>query len=261
VLDPSQQIELVPVEPVGALTQLNNSSTGRSPRNALSFAAFLHYTLCSTNRSEHRKHALGRPPRSPPVTKDGDGDSRIAPDPLSVVLPAISALGAITSIAAVNWIGQERTSERTRSRRKVGLVIRDLESCCLGLQEVFKRLNRIPRLFAGEGAAAGSPLKFGVHGPRVDTVVARIFHQLMNDVASMLVLASQSAFDIMCAIEDGEIVAPEQLFFGFGEQQERLNKLIQERATLKALVETGLEVANALQALVSEFKKYKAEPT
>lgn len=250
----------MPVGPIGALTQLNNSSPHRPPRNALSFAAFLHYTLGATNRREHRKHALGRPPRSPPVTKDGEGDSRIAPDPLSVVLPAISALGAITSIAAVNWIGQERTPERTRSRRKVGLVIRDLESCCLGLQEVFKRLNRIPRLFAGEGAAAGSPLKFGVHGPRVDPVVARLFHQLMNDVASMLVLASQSAFDIMCAIEDGEIAAPEQLFFGFGEQQERLNKLIQERATLKALVETGLDVANALQALVSEFKKYKAEP-
>lgn len=203
---------------------------------------------------------MGRPPRTPPAARDGEVDSRIAPDPLSVVLPAISALGAISSIAAVNWVGQERTLERSKSRRKVGLVIRDLESCCLGLQEVFKRLNRIPRLFAGEGAAAGSPLKFGVHGPRVDPVVARIFHQLMNDVASMLVLASQSSFDIMCAVEDGDIAAPEEIFFGFGEQQDRLNKLIQERATLKALIETGLDVANALQALVSEFKKYKVEP-
>ncbi len=203
---------------------------------------------------------MGRPPRTPPAARDGEVDSRIAPDPLSVVLPAISALGAISSIAAVNWVGQERTQERSKSRRKVGLVIRDLESCCLGLQEVFKRLNRIPRLFAGEGAAAGSPLKFGVHGPRVDPVVARIFHQLMNDVASMLVLASQSSFDIMCAVEDGDIAAPEEIFFGFGEQQDRLNKLIQERATLKALIETGLDVANALQALVSEFKKYKSEP-
>ena len=203
---------------------------------------------------------MARPPQKPPGAKHGEGDSRIAPDPLSVVLPALSALGAISSIAAVHWVGQERTPERSRSRRKVGLVIRDLESCCLGLQEVFRRLNRIPRLFAGEGAAAGSPLKFGVHGPRVDTVVARVYHQLMNDVASMLVLSSQSAFDIMSSVEDGDIAAPEQLFFGFGEQQDRLNKLIQERATLKALIETGLEVANALQALVAEFKKYKVEP-
>jgi hypothetical protein len=206
---------------------------------------------------------LGRPPRPPsgakPRSGDSDADSRIAPDPLSVVLPALSALAAIASIAAVHWVGQERVPEGTRGRRKVGLVLRDLESCCLGLQEVFKRLNRNPRLFAGEGAAAASPLKFGVHGPRIDAGLARIYHQLMNDVASMLVLASQNAYDIMCAVEDGEIAAPETIYFGFGEQQDRLNKLIQERASLKALVETGLEVANALQALVAEFRKYKVD--
>lgn len=201
-----------------------------------------------------------RPPsKPPPSAKDGEADSRIAPDPLSVVLPALSALGAISSIAAVNWVGQERTGDRARARRKVGLVLRDLESCCIGLQEVFKRLNRNPRLFAGEGAAAASPLKFGVHGPRIDPALARAYHQLMNDVASMLVLASQNAFDVMCAVEDGEIVAPEQLFFGFGEQQDRLNKLIQERATLKTLVQSGLEIANALHALVAEFKKHKVD--
>lgn len=206
---------------------------------------------------------MGRPPRpqQPAKPKDGDSepDTRIAPDPLAVVLPALAALAAIASIAAVNWVGQERTPDGTRGRRKVGLVLRDLESCCLGLQEVFKRLNRNPRLFAGEGAAAASPLKFGVHGPRIDASLARTYHQLMNDVASMLVLASQNAFDIMCAVEDGEIVAPEPIYFGFGEQQDRLNKLIQERASLRTLVESGLDVANALQGLVAEFKKYKVE--
>jgi hypothetical protein len=203
---------------------------------------------------------LRRPTQPRPSAGDSDADSRIAPDPLSVVLPALSALGAITSIAAVNWVGQERTATRGRGRRKVGLVLRDLESCCLGLHEVFKRLNRNPRLFAGEGAASNSPLKFGVHGPRIEPELARTYHQLMNDVASMLVLASQNAFDIMCAVEDGEIVAPEQLFFGFGEQQDRLNRLVQERATMKTLVVSGLEIAGALQALVAEFKKYKVEP-
>jgi hypothetical protein len=81
----------------------------------------------------------------------------------------------------------------------------------------------------------------------------------MNDVASMLVLASQNAFDVMCAVEDGEIVAPEPIYFGFGEQQERLNKLVQERASLKTLVTSGLEIADALQVLVAEFRKYKVE--
>ena len=81
----------------------------------------------------------------------------------------------------------------------------------------------------------------------------RLYQQLMNDIASMLVLASQNAFDVMTAIEDGDIDAPEEVFFGFGEQQERLNKIIQERVTLRIAVDTGAEVAEKLTALVREL--------
>ncbi|MEZ5853060.1 MAG: hypothetical protein R3D68_20695 [Hyphomicrobiaceae bacterium] len=190
---------------------------------------------------------------------EGESDTRIAPDPLSAVLPALSALGAISSIAAINWVGQEKTADRQRARRKAGIALRDLESCCMGLQEIFKRLHRNPKLFAGEGGAASSPLKFGVHGPRIDQTQARTYHQLMNDIASMLVLASQNAFDVMCAVEDGEITAPEELFYGFGEQQDRLNKLVQNRATLRLSVETGFDVADKLTGLVRELRKYKID--
>jgi len=102
-------------------------------------------------------------------------------------------------------------------------------------------------------------MKFGVHGPRIDPVLSRTFHQLMNDIASMLVLASQNAYDVMCAVEDGEIIAPEELFYGFGEQQERLNKLLSQRATLKLSVETGLDVADRLTALVRDLKRFKID--
>jgi hypothetical protein len=186
-------------------------------------------------------------------------ETRLAPDPFTAVLPALAALGAIASIATINWTAQERTPERSRAKRKAGTALRDLETCCLGLQEIFRRFQRNPRLFAGEGAPASSPLKFGVHGPRVATDSARLFQQLINDVASMLVLASQNAFDVMSAVEDGEIDAPEELFFGFGEQQERLNKLIQMRATLKASVDTGAEVALRLTELVRELKKHRPD--
>ena len=186
-------------------------------------------------------------------------DTRIAPDPFAAVLPALAALGAIASIAAINWIAQERTPDRARSKRKAHMALRDLESCCLGLHEIFRRFQRHPKLFAGEGAPAASPLKFGVHGPRVDAESSRLYQQLVNDVASMLVLASHSSFDAMSAIEDGEIDAPEHVFFGFGEEQERLNKLIQNRATLKASVDAGLEIAERLTALVRELKKYRVE--
>lgn len=184
-------------------------------------------------------------------------DTRIAPDPFAAVLPAIAALGAISSIAAINWVAQDRTPDRPRPKRKATAALRDLEACCVGLQDIFRRIQRNPKLFAGEGRSAASPLKFGVHGPRVGPDAARVYQQCMSEIASMLVLATQNSFDVMSAIEDGEIEAPEELFFGFGEQQERLNALIAQRATLKTSVETGLSVAEQLTTLVRNLRRCK----
>jgi len=186
-----------------------------------------------------------------------EADSRIAPDPFAAVLPAIAALGTISSIAAINWAARERAADRIRPKRKAVMVLRELETCCLHLSEIFRRFQRNPRLFAGEGAQGASPLKFGVHGPRVGMDAAKLYQQAVNDVASMLVLASQSAFEVMCAIEDGTVEAPEEIFFGFGDCQDRLNKLIQQRATLKVSVDTGAEVAERLVSLVRELKKHR----
>jgi hypothetical protein len=193
-----------------------------------------------------------------PPAKD-DGDSRIAPDPFAAVLPAIAALGTIASIAAINWTARERAADRVRPKRKAVTALRELETCCLHLSEIFRRFQRNPRLFAGEGAQGASPLKFGVHGPRVSPDAAKLYQQAINDVASMLVLASQSAFEVMCAVEDGTVEAPEAIFYGFGECQDQLNKLIQNRATLKASVDTGVEVAERLAQLVRELKKYRTD--
>ena len=189
----------------------------------------------------------------------GDADMRTAPDPLAAILPALAALSAVASIAAINWVAQERTPDRSRSRRKAGMALRDLESCCLGLQEIFKRFLKHPKLFGGEGTAVTAPMKFGVYGPRVDSDTARLYQQLVNDVASMLVLAAHNSFEAMSAIEDGEINAPEDVFFGFGEQQDRLNKLLTQRSALKPTVETGLDIAERLTALVRELKRHKVD--
>lgn len=186
-----------------------------------------------------------------------DFDTRMSPDPFAAVLPALAALGAITSIAAINWSGQDKLATRTRTKRKTGAALRDLETCCLGLVEIFRRFQRHPRVFAGEGGQAAAPLKFGVHGQRIRADAQRLYLQLMNDIASMLVLAAQNAFDVMTAIEDGDIDAPEEVFFGFGEQQDRLNSIIQSRVTLRAAVDTGAEIAERLVLLVRELKKYQ----
>ena len=179
------------------------------------------------------------------------------PDPFAAVLPALAALGAISSIAAINWSGVEKTASRTRTKRKTGAALRDLETCCIGLHEIFRRFQSHPKVFAGEGAGASAPLKFGVHGKRIRADAQRLYLRLMNDIASNLVLAAQNAFDVMTAIEDGDIDAPEEVFFGFGEQQERLNGLIQNRATLRKSVDTGAEVAENLTWLVRELRRHQ----
>lgn len=191
-------------------------------------------------------------------TDEGDDtDTRMPPDPFAAVLPALAALGAITSIAAINWSGEEKAAKRTRTKRKTGAALRDLETCCLGLLEIFRRFQRHPRVFAGEGGQAAAPLKFGVHGQRIRADAQRLYLQLMNDIASMLVLATQNAFDVMTAIEDGDIEAPESVFFAFGEQQDRLNAAFQGRVTLRAAVDTGAEIATELIGLVRELKKHQ----
>ena len=52
-----------------------------------------------------------------------DGDTRIAPDPFAAVLPGIAALGAIASIAAINWMAQDKTKDRPKLRRKAGMAL------------------------------------------------------------------------------------------------------------------------------------------
>jgi len=66
-------------------------------------------------------------------------------------------------------------------------------------------------------------------------------------------------FDVMSAIEDGEILAPEQLYYGFGEVQESLNKLVSQRATLRNCVEIGLASADRLTALVRTLKSHRLD--
>jgi hypothetical protein len=195
---------------------------------------------------------------SKPKSDDADeSDTRMPPDPFAAVLPALAALGAITSIAAINWSGEGKVATRTRAKRKTAAALRDLETCCLGLAEIFRRFQRHPRVFAGEGGQAAAPLKFGVHGQRIRADAQRLYLQLMNDIASMLVLAAQNAFDVMTAIEDGDIDAPEEVFFGFGEQQDRLNNVLQTRVTLRVAVDTGAEIAERLITLVRELKTYQ----
>ena len=187
------------------------------------------------------------------------GDTRVAPDPLTVVMPALAVLGTIASIAAMNWVAEECEAGQKRQKRKVAAMLRDLEKCCLELQNIFKGFHKAQTLFAGQGAVATSPMKFGTHRSRISREAIRIYHHSINDIASMMVLASQSSFEVMTAIEDGEINPPDDIFYSFGEAQEQLNRVFLERETMKSSVETGLKIAMDLTVLVRKLKDYQVD--
>ena len=97
-------------------------------------------------------------------------------------------------------------------------------------------------------------MKFGLLGTRVEPQQSQIYIQLVNDVATMLVLATQAGQDATNAIEDGELEVPEALLYRFGDAQNKLNTLLVDRASIKVSVETALAIAEALAVVVREIK-------
>lgn len=183
--------------------------------------------------------------------------TRIAPDPCAAVLPALSALGAIASIAAVGWVAEDNTSgTRSETRRRAIVAVQELETCCVGLAEIFRRFQRNPEIFSDDGRSSTTPMKFGVQGGRAAHSTGALYDRLINDIAAMFVLASENACAVMTAVEDGEIAAPDALFFAFGECQDELNNLLQDRASAKDCIDKGVEVSDRLAALIRELKKH-----
>ena len=187
---------------------------------------------------EPRKPDSGLPP------------DRLLCDPAAVLLPALSALGAVAAIAVMPFAGQDRTPERGRGRRKPSLPVRDLETDCLQLQEIFRRLQRNLRSAPGGQPVAASPLKFGLYGVDLADV------ELAAEIARVMGSSVRNTGDVMRAIVEGGIEAPETLYHGFGACQEQLSKLLIERASVRAAIDQGLAISLRLTELVRELKHF-----
>lgn len=184
-------------------------------------------------------------------------DGRTAPEPLSLVLPALAALGAVASIAAVAWVAQDREAGRAKVKRRIDVILKDLETSCLGIAEILKRVRRHARQLGLDGPQGGAPFKLGLNSGRVEEAGGAVYKALVNDLATMLVLATQNSYDAINAIEDGEIDAPEAVFFGFGEAQEKLNVMLTQRPGMRATIDHAIGVAQQLAVLVGQLKQYK----
>lgn len=195
---------------------------------------------------------------SPEPAAASEPSGRPAPDPLSLILPAFAALGAIASIAAVAWTAEDRCANRPRIRRRVDVILKDLETSGLGLTEILRRIRRNARLLGIDGPPGTASMKFGLNSNRMEPAGGQLYHSLVNDLATMLVLATQNSFDVIAAIEDGEIECSEMLFNSFAEAQERLNALLIQRAGMLALADGGFEVASRLTGLVQQLKTHRS---
>lgn len=180
---------------------------------------------------------------------------RTAPEAVSLVLPALAALGAIASIAAVAYLATDREAERPRVRRRVDAVLKDLETSCLGIAEILRRLKRGARSLGVDGPSGAAPLKFGLNAARVDAAGGPLYHQLVNDMATMLVLATQSSVDAISAIEDGDVDAPDDVLDVFAEAQETLNGLLVGRAGLRPLVDGCLATSVKLGEAIARLRR------
>jgi hypothetical protein len=90
---------------------------------------------------------------------------------------------------------------------------------------------------------------------RVDAAGGPLYHQLVNDMATMLVLATQSSVDAMSAIEDGEIEASDEMLEQFAQAQEALNTLLVNRAGIRPLVDGCLGAAVKLGDAVGRMRR------
>ena len=176
-------------------------------------------------------------------------EERLPCDPVAVVLPALAALGAIAGIAVMPFVAQDRAPQHGRGHRKASAAIRDLETDSLQLQEIFRRLQRNLRSASGGQAVAAAPLKFGLFG--VDLADA----SLVAEIARVLGASVKDTGDVMRAIEDGSIDATDDLCNDFGLCQERLSKLVIERASVRTAIDEGLAVSLRLTELIAELKR------
>lgn len=132
--------------------------------------------------------------------------------------------------------------------------MQELETCSLGLSEIFRRFQRLFEAPAADRRRQAIPMKFGIQGGRVSDEHVGLYNRLINDTAAMLVLASENAGAVMRGVENGAIDPSEAVMIAFGECQDELNQLLATRATLQLSIEKGIELSDRLTALIREMR-------
>jgi hypothetical protein len=100
-------------------------ATGAVEKTALKLGSLL-------PKAFHQQAVPQQAPKStaPAATQDRANNNRVGPDPLTLILPALAALGGIASIAALNWAARTSDDARRQGRRNAAGVLSAIAWTC-----------------------------------------------------------------------------------------------------------------------------------
>lgn len=152
---------------------------------------------------------------------------RLDPDPVSILLAALGALGSFASLAAYLGVQRDRTRERRRARRT---VLRSIAAVREALEDIDQALLKLEKLMEragepGDPSALDAPAQFGSVNAFFDFFEFSAYQMLAQRVTRAFDTTIRETYEIMDAIEDGAIEAPQPLFAELRELQARLETL------------------------------------
>ena len=192
---------------------------------------------------------------------DQEAPRRLDPDPVSVLLAALGVLGSFASLAAYGGSRPERQRDRRRARRT---VIRSIAATREALEDVDASLERLERLIRQGGAKDNSdravdylnaPVSFGSVNAFFDFFELAAYRTLAQRVTRAFDTTVRETFEIMDAIEDGAIEAPNDLFLELRDSQSRLETLRRSQRSFGDTIDATRAVTQRLTRIADDLER------
>ena len=185
---------------------------------------------------------------------------RLDPDPVSIILAALGALGSVASLAAYLGHHRDKARQRTKARRT---ILRSLASLREAVSEIERSLDELERLLGqydrskvSTRSVLKAPADFGGTPPLFDFFEFSVYQMIAQRVTSAFDRCVADTHEIMDGIEDGSLDVPADLFSELGELQSRLNTLRYERRSISEILSGIRHVAQKMLVIVEDLERY-----
>jgi hypothetical protein len=185
---------------------------------------------------------------------------RIDPDPASVFLASLGALGCFASLAAYQDFLRQKERDRRRARRT---VMRAIAASREALEDIDSALARLERLLERNATDAtrphlDAPVEFGSINAFFDFFEFSAYQMLAQRVTRAFDTTIRETAEIMDAIEDGAIDAPADLFQELRELQGRLEDLRGTKRSFGDSIAATRSVAQRMIIIAEELERHIA---